>query len=183
MRSLLEGINDDEFVYWCGDDRYVDIFRNVPDFLKIYKHLSRHAETPLDAVRILTNKHYDLKTNMLVDDVFVFKNKGWVVHGFWNHQFIRRQYLNKIFVENSLPEDYILRDLHIYLEEREHNDENMHRIYDVRRSLFVLGETTYHNLLTINCAEAFVKFGLSIPNIPKSEVSIWFDKGPVIKRS
>lgn len=181
MSNLLEGIPDDEFVYWCGDDRYMEniVVPNTTIFKRLYNILSK-SEIKVDAVRILTTQKYITHKKIDLKGFSIYKDNTHVVHGFWNHHFIRSKYLENIFVNNILPENYSLQDLHRYLEKN--NKKYVHRIFTVPKSLCLLGETTYRNKIVINCKKAMRQYMIKVPkNVSISKKSIYFNGRPIIK--
>jgi len=182
MSALLGSIPDNKFVYWCSDDRYVASFKDAQRFRKISKTLSNNASVNLDAVRTLTipAQHRRNVKIKLDKNLVLFKFSDSVVHGFWNHHFIRCKWLKDIFINNNLPENYELRDLHKLMGNR--NKQYNHRIYTVGSSICVFGETTYHDKMTINCRKAMNKYGIQIPEYPSDNIKIFFDGRPRLTR-
>jgi hypothetical protein len=181
MRALLEGMSDDSFVYWCSDDRYINQFTNRQIFKQLINVLSQQ-QSNIEAVRILTIPAQQNKkiTTLLNNQITLYKFSDAVVHGFWNHHFIKKHCLENIFINNNLPENYSLRQLHILLSEN--NKKYDHNIYTVTNSICVLGETTYHDKMTANCLTAMRQYNINIPAYPKENITIFFDGSPHLVR-
>ena len=116
MKRLLQGVPNDEFVYWCTDDRYADKIFDLNIIKKIYSIVeSRKFE--FDSMRFMKiprkAAHKGLPGNMPCDvkiggrEFYIYRgNLAW---GFWHHQFIKAGVLKRIFLCKQLPQNYSAR--------------------------------------------------------------------------
>lgn len=148
--DLLSGIDDDEWVYWCMDDKY-PISLNVQAHETIIQQLSSLQD--VDALQLcrvpfrhdspLLNKGIQLRV-----DRYAFHQRR-TYHRIWIHQFLRARVLRTLF--GNFPE--------VLAEAREMDDIMEHLLPPSTQRLFVstashavFGESTTRGMLTTNCA-------------------------------
>lgn len=159
MDGLLSDIEDDDFVYWCTDDRY-PIKMATPDFFKIVAQ--NLSSIDFDAIRLLRFPNVENNIKLQIKDV-LFKpcQKKKMPRGWWHHQFVRAKILRRVFVENELPDNYNHAKINgIMLRNPKKFD---HNILLPNMDLLVLGEPTVAGKITLNCVESMKKFGITIP--------------------
>jgi len=112
MMRLLEGVGDNEWVYWCIDDRYPIEIRSIRFIENLCKLLSSEDfASNYSAIRLFRWKEkppYN-RVDFLEKEYIEVRSLKW---GFWHHQFIRAKVLKDIFVRNKiLKEVYSIRAL------------------------------------------------------------------------
>jgi hypothetical protein len=108
MVKLLEGIPNDEWVFWCTDDRY-PISINRPHMNAICNAIKDNDPVlkDINRIKLLQVGEAVTRQKVLVDDVVFLKQKeDGRPHGFWKHYFVRAGILRRTFVNNGVPNDY-----------------------------------------------------------------------------
>ena len=102
--ALLDGIEDEEWIYWCISDRYPVALH--PDIHKLYKSIN---EVPNDVSTI--KLFYYLRSDRPCNQKFKIegldfyeikaKNPEW---GFWLHQFVKCKWFKNIVLHKSIKD-------------------------------------------------------------------------------
>lgn len=110
MLALLDGIGDEEWVYWCIDDRYPKEVINPSRLSALHDYVyNPDLSHDFDAVKLFKWRERevikDAKECVLLGGSYEIQTIGheW---GYYHHQFCRSKYLKNIFLSNSLPENY-----------------------------------------------------------------------------
>lgn len=107
MNALLKDIGDNEWVYWCIDDRF-PIFINSVKMDDLYKKLNFFSD--LDFVKPFAHPKAGSSMKNNIIDNFVYQNskQEW---GFYMHQFCKSKILKKVFTLKYLPriDDYHIK--------------------------------------------------------------------------
>ena len=165
---LLQSFADNDWIYWCVDDKYpirVDIklmktvinwinSENDPDIAGLLLCRTRKL---LDPVNLS-----DKKLNIGEYDFLERKT----YHQIWIHQFMRAKVLRSIFerfpaiIPRAKEMDYY-KDSLIKCAD--------HRLFVVAKNAAVFGESTVDGKITRNCIESIKKKNIAIPeNLTKS---------------
>jgi hypothetical protein len=160
--ALLAGLPDDEWVYWCIDDKY-PIELNQGRVSRIAEAIRDGQLESACAVLFcrvrrlldpanLTGEHVPLGSEVLL------RRRGY--HQLWIHQFMRVKVLRHVF--KALPEG----DLSPRALER-HKDLTPlpadHALYVTQDNLAGFGESTHEGILTSNCIASMQQRGVAIP--------------------
>lgn len=162
--SLFEGIDDDDFVYWCFDDCYLHDILHRKSLNGIYNYINNNNVKDIDSFRLL--KFYDEQEIGKSIDInsMKFYLKEWHPYRFWFHQFIRASVIKNAFLDNDLPNDVPISKIEI---KRVSNVKHKHNVYIPSNDLCVLGETSRGNRLTKNCVQMLNQYKLPIPDFEK----------------
>ena len=168
MENLLRGCGDEEFVYWCVDDRFPvrildrDTLHNVYDVVSL-------GGVAIDALRLgglslraRQQGAQDETRPLVIGKARFFPQRGNMQFGFYMPQFIRAGVLREYFLHSDLPVDYGMRDFHDWLEGQSVH----HRLYAPERFVIQLAESTSRGALTSNCLARIVAMGLPRPDLP-----------------
>jgi glycosyltransferase involved in cell wall biosynthesis len=110
MQALLEGIDDDAWVYWCIDDRY-PIWLD-PDALDEICAGLDSCPPRVEEVKLLRWKERVSPRSVSVGSLpFTVQQPGTREWGFWHHHFIRAGTLRRVFGRPGLVGDYPIRDV------------------------------------------------------------------------
>lgn len=98
MSILLKEFNEEEWIYWCIDDRYpikidVSILDGLSSLIK-NNQLDNYNAVKLYNNCSLTNKEVNIFNNKF----FIQKPKS--MFGFWNHHFCKTKYIKYFFFNN-----------------------------------------------------------------------------------
>lgn len=166
MDILLDEIADEEWVYWCMDDRYL-IKANYQRIERIYQWLVTDAKAlAIDGIKCITRLGAQLPEHLYFDkyqlaspqgETFL-RRKSYLM--IWIHQFIKGKVLKDLFehipgsLRSAKEMDYIVEQLVIPRE---------YHLYSCRDSLMVMGESTSRGKITKNCARSLIDNGFKIP--------------------
>ena len=108
MSTLLEGLSNDEWVFWCIDDRY-PLTLDATAMDRIYNSIVDN-DPPLERIKLFTwreqlkpGSHFELGGRVFLRQLPM---TPW---GFWHHSFMRVTALRKIFINNDLSEEYTIK--------------------------------------------------------------------------
>lgn len=159
--DLLTGIDDEDWVYWCMDDKY-------PINLDIAAHEAitrRLASLPaIDALQLC--RVSSPRTSQQLDDGIQIDVDGYTFHKrltyhrIWIHQFLRAKVLRTLF--GTFPEIIAQAKEMDLLKDALLPPSDQH-LYVSTTSRAVLGESTTRGKLTTNCANS-LRRGPGIPS-------------------
>ena len=160
---LLTGSDDEEWIYWCVDDKYP--IQLVTD--KIGSFISHAMRSPeVDGLLFcrcratLNNPKltlYPRKVKNQFGDVYL-ERKAWFQ--IWIHQILRAKVLRHLFTHlpDHIPSAKTMDELK--------NDVPKlpeHRLFVTKQNFAVFGESTSRGIITQNCYESMVAAGIEIP--------------------
>lgn len=160
--SLLDNVPDEEWVYWCIDDKYpVKLNR------EIYQTLMTHMKTiPTNIISISLCRAKKLLLDNFVRPIdfplLPFPVLQRIsLHQIWLHQFIRAKLLRRIFLGVPLliekPTDLVqyLHKTALFKEEI--------LLVSLKNNI-ILGESSFNRVLTENCKQSILEMGLPLPS-------------------
>lgn len=162
--QLLEGIPDDEWVYWCIDDKYP--IHLVTDALKASADFVENcSDTSISG--LCFSRSRGLKLNRLIDQQQTLRVapkikaiKRLRYNQIWYHQFLRAKVLRHMF--DSFPdESFKAKQMDYYIDDLEMPSD--HNLFVTEYNYTTYGETTEAGKLTKNCAKSLVENGLTVP--------------------
>jgi hypothetical protein len=160
---LLTGIDDEEWIYWCVDDKYP--IQLVTD--KIGSLISHAMRSPgVDGLLFCRSRAtlnnpkltlYPPKVKNPFGDIY-FERKAWFQ--IWIHQILRAKVLRHLFAHlpDHIPSAKAMDELK--------NDVPKlpeHRLFVTKQNFAVFGESTSRGVITQNCYESMVAAGIEIP--------------------
>ncbi|HET9368341.1 MAG TPA: hypothetical protein VFO22_09735 [Candidatus Udaeobacter sp.] len=160
---LLTEIDDEEWIYWCVDDKYP--IQLVTD--KIGSLISHAMRSPgVDGLLFcrcratLNNPKltlYPRKVKNPFGDIY-FERKAWFQ--IWIHQILRAKVLRHLFTQ--LPDDIPSAKA---MDELKNDVPKLpeHRLFVTKQNFAVFGESTSRGVITQNCYESMVAAGIEIP--------------------
>ena len=166
LLSLMEDLSDDEWIYWCMDDRY-PIRLKTDDVLSIYEWILNMAPDDISGV-MFSNFHKMMRIrNIMPANDCIYDTRGRKYYRrknyamIWMHQFLRVKVLRELF--NGFPDefhqakqmDYFKMDMSL---------PDRHKLFMYSKSIAVYGESTHRGKMTLNCANSFKDSGLAIPS-------------------
>jgi len=160
---LLTGIDDEEWIYWCVDDKYP--IQLVTDEIRSFiSHALRSPEVDgllFCRCRATLNNPkltlYPRKVKNQFGDVYL-ERKAWFQ--IWIHQILRAKVLRHLFTHlpDHIPSAKTMDELK--------NDVPKlpeHRLFVTKQNFAVFGESTSRGIITQNCYESMVAAGIEIP--------------------
>jgi hypothetical protein len=160
---LLTEIDDEEWIYWCVDDKYP--IRLVTD--KIASLISHAMRSPeVDGLLFcrcratLNNPKLTLfprKIRNSFGDVYL-ERKAWFQ--IWIHQVLRAKVLRHLFTH--LPDDIPSAKA---MDELKNDVPKLpeHRLFVTKENFAVFGESTRRGVITQNCYESMIAAGIELP--------------------
>ena len=106
MQALLDGVEDDDWVYWCIDDRFPTRI-DVPGMQQLHDRLYDYDE--FDFVRPFHPHHYS--SNLIYDDEYKIQanRQQW---GYYMHHYCKAYMLKRIYYTGDLD---TIDDFHVYV--------------------------------------------------------------------
>lgn len=162
--ALLHGIEDDEWVFWCMDDRYpieldtgkaTDVYQFVqgitdPSIVSISYSRIRVALDPWREDRSCRLKS--------ASGLLFYQKTKWTTP--WLHHFVRAKWLRNLFA--SFPDrDFRAKEMDEFYSEEPLNAEES--AYCLDHNIVVYGESTHRGLITKNCLESMQRLGFKVP--------------------
>ena len=166
--SLLEELDDNEWIYWCMDDRYlVRIKHKITQ--EIYELVKTIEDPNICSFLVIavepyfhTDKYLKKDSKLLTKSGFAFYETIFTdsrrLMSCWRPQFIRVKVLRRLF--ESFPDyDFVAKEMNNFPKKKLEGE----KFYVPEQNLVVVGESTHRGELTENCASSFKKLGLEIP--------------------
>ena len=161
--QLIADLDDDEWIYWCVDDKY-PIRLMTEKIADLIAHAVRSPEvsgllfcrcrvTLEDPERAL----YPQKSTNPFGDVY-FERKAWFQ--IWIHQLLRVKVLRYLFTQMSdrIPNAKVMdemKDTIVKLPE--------HRLFVTEENFAIFGESTHKGVITQNCYESIRRTNIELP--------------------
>jgi hypothetical protein len=160
---LLTEIDDEEWIYWCVDDKY-PIQLVTDEIGSLISHAMRSPE--VDGLLFcrcratLNNPKLTLNPRKVKNpfgDVYL-ERRAWFQ--IWIHQILRAKVLRHLFTQlpDHIPSAKAMDELK--------NDVPKlpeHRLFVTKENFAVFGESTSRGVITQNCYESMVAAGIEIP--------------------
>ena len=165
MFALSDDLDENDWVYWCMDDRY-PIAINIEEVEKCYHFIESENGAGISGLMFCNNPrlwlpencywHQDrIKTN---EKQTYYRRKNYTM--IWNHQFLRVKVVRTFFnlfprvMKQAKEMDYI-KDNAILPDDQ--------KLYVLDHNIAVYGESTNRGVMMKNCVESFLDKGLKIP--------------------
>lgn len=162
--TLLERIEDNEWVYWCIDDKYL-VRVNVPQVNIVLQWINDLHDEKISGVSFARSRHLLKKEHLFMDSV-VTNEKGQAFFRrrnysqIWLHQFLRANVLKTLFAR--LPDrPFEAKEMDRLVDDLELPEDQ--QLFVMERNQVIFGESTRKGALTENCVNSFRKYNLSIP--------------------
>jgi hypothetical protein len=160
MRALLEGIAEDEWVYWCIDDRYPTWLDR--DGLRSVLEALGELPAEVEEVKLLRWKERVTREVFEIGGEGFHEQAGGRKWGYWHHRPVRARVLRAILLDEELSEECTINDIQRLLLERA--DERMRgRALVPGRDLIKLAEPLVDGQLTRNGVEDMRRMGCEMP--------------------
>ena len=163
--SLIADLNDEEWVYWCIDDKY-PIEIQTHEINQIYNWLLSLSQIEISGViftrtRNLVNGKYLMPETETIFDPRGFKYLRRKDYSqIWIHQFLKVKVIRILF-DNFPDQVFAAKEMDSLKKNLKLPDE--HKLYVTQNNLAIFGESTTRGKLTLNCAKSFKNLGWSLP--------------------
>ena len=159
--GLLDGLADDDWVYWCIDDKYV-AWIDVPLAAAVAEALPAIGDRRVSGLSFARARHLaSLRSDSgerLRQGPLAFDRRG-DFRQIWLHQFLRAKVLRGLFegfperIDSAKEMDALHRGARLPVDQH---------LYVLDRNAVVFGESTSRGRLTANCA-ASMRQGRGVP--------------------
>lgn len=160
---LLSDLDDDEWVYWCIDDKYpvkLDVpgIRNVMEWIQAVDDKTVSGVLCCRPGKLMKQKRLTEEVLQLQNGILLLGRKNYKC--IWIHQFLRVKVLKHLF--ESFPD--VLPDAKTmdHLKDRIEKPVD-HRLFVTDHSLAIYGESTLRGVLTQNCYQSLLDSGMPLP--------------------
>lgn len=165
MYALSDGLDDNEWVYWCMDDRY-PIKLDVEEVEKCYRFIGSEDGQAISGLMFCNSPRLWMPENSCwikykiksAEKQNFYRRKRYTM--IWNHQFLRVKVVRTFF--GLFPKDMKQAKEMDYIKDKASLPEDQ-RLYVLDHNIAVYGESTNRGVMLKNCVESFNRKGLIIP--------------------
>jgi hypothetical protein len=161
--SLLEDLNDEEWVYWCIDDKY-PVNLNLGPIKELYQsvvngELEQNSSVLFCRARKMLNPDYLTGEKIMIKSQVLLERKAY--KQIWIHQFLKVKVIRYLF--NNFPD--IIENAKVMdpLKEMVQKPAS-HKLYVTSVNQAIFGESTSKGVITGNCFESMNNHNLDIPS-------------------
>jgi len=160
---LLSDLDDDEWVYWCIDDKYPDQL-DVPGIRRVMEWMRTVDDTSVSGVlccrpqKLMKQKHLTEEVIQLPGGINLLGRKNYKC--IWIHQFLRVKVLKHLF--ESFPNVISDAKTMDHLKDQVEKPAD-HRLFVTDHSLAVYGESASRGVLTQNCYQSLLDNDMPLP--------------------
>ena len=164
MFALSDDLDENEWVYWCMDDRF-PIKMDTSELEKMYQWICSSQSDNITSLMFISaprcwtpNRCFGRKYQIKTDSQRYVRRKDFMM--IWNHQFMRVGFCRFFFnhfprdMKSAKQMDYI-RDTIILPDD--------YKLYMLDHNIAVYGEHTSRGKVSKTCVESFKEKGLPIP--------------------
>jgi len=164
VHTLLDGIDDEEWVYWCWDDNY-PVWLDKGRMSAIVSWIRRIQDHEVSGVLACRCFKFQRKTSLLDKKIYDNSGNGYLeIKGYrriWSHQFLRAKVIRHLFFD-VFPDDLAnIRTMGALTRRAELPAS--HRRFVSKKNLMLIGESMVKGVITRNCHESLKRYGLSMP--------------------
>ncbi len=163
--GLTSDLNDDDWVYWCIDDKYpIDIaskeaqqvFNFVqsiqnPNIINVCFHFVRAIRNTAEKMQ-----REGVGLNLFFDNLKFIEHNSYI--NSWLHQFFRVKALREFWLKMKEPEPHKARPMDNYLEPITGTR------LTLNHNICTYGESTTKGIITNNCFSSCKNLGISVPD-------------------
>jgi len=162
--QLLEDLDEEEWIYWCLDDKYpirllveqIELF--MADLALAHEMsglLFCRCRTTLDNPQ---QTLYPGKVTNSFSEVYL-ERKTWAQ--IWIHQFVKVKVIRHLFMNfpDDIPQAIVMDQLKFLIEKP-----SAYRLFVTEKNFAIFGESTEGGKITQNCHDSIVQHGLELPS-------------------
>ena len=185
VQTLIRDLPDDEWVYWCIDDKYL-IDLNLKEVIKVANCIKSISDSTICGVSfsrcrgLMKSENLKAKKRLSTGShkLVLIERKNY--SQIWMHQFLRVKVLRTLF-ETFPDRNFVAKEMDTYIKQVQLPEDQ--KLYVTSQNMAVFGESTTRGMLTKNCAVSLEKFGLDVPNMAVSDKEITIGELPKKRRS
>lgn len=164
MFALTDDLDENDWVYWCMDDRY-PMNLNVEEIEKCLRWTLGNEN--IDGVMFCNNPRLWLPENLYWHKFKIKTQEGQTYYRrknytmIWNHQFLRVKVVRTFF--GLFPRVMKQAKEMDYIKDRSVLPDNQ-KLYVLNHNIAIYGESTNRGVMLKNCADSFMKKGIEMPS-------------------
>ena len=163
--TLLNDLDENEWVFWCMDDRY-PISLNVDQLNILYEYITSSDTNDLSAMLFTSEPYCWSANNIYLSKYKIVSSSGQIYlrrkwyRMIWNHQYMKVGFIRYWFSHfpRKMKQAKIVDD---NLLKMKLPDE--YKLYMTKKNLGVYGESTSRGKITKNTIESFNKNNICLP--------------------
>jgi len=164
IRTLLSVVNENEFIWWAQDDKYILDFKNK----QIIKDLHQHDAPEIGGFMLTKNAdaetaHTNITQNIGGYELIQKKNH----HQIFQPQWIKKEIIESLYLNPALEEHYPLVNLYPLMAKTP-----IKNLYTTSDNYINIAESLDCGKITKNLAEHMKQDGFNIPNLLKCDKAI-----------
>jgi hypothetical protein len=174
---LIEDIDDEEWIYWCSDDKYPIrlIVEKIKELLNYALATSEISGLLFCRTRVtLDRPELSLLPHQRVtpDGDALLERKGW--YQIWIHQFLKAKVLRSLFSQLPLkiPSAKALDGLKDQIPKPDE-----YHLFVTEQNFAVFGESTKRGIITRNCLESIRQTDIELPEWFQRSNGEWVTMG------
>lgn len=169
--TLLDGLDDQEWVFWCIDDKYpvsleVSAIKSVMAWINEVNDQSADGVLYCRPKKLTKQKRLTGERMSTPYGTTLLERKNYKC--IWIHQFLRVKVLRYLF--EAFPDEIPGAKVMDRLKERIAKPDD-HRLYVTGNTLSVFGESTMRGVITRNCYQSLQQRGLPLPDWHNGELA------------
>lgn len=162
--QLISDLEDDEWVYWCADDKYpIDL--RTEKFVSLFEYVRKQEDMAgllccrcritLDQPQVSVIASREC---VAPDGDVLLERRKW--YQIWIHQFLRVKVLRYFFstMPKHIPNAKVMDEL-----KNEISKPDDLRLFVTEKNYAIFGESTQRGLITENCYRSIKASGLELP--------------------
>jgi hypothetical protein len=161
--TLLQDLDEREWIYWCIDDKY-PVHIDVPAMQSMLDWIRNRNDPLVDSIlccrprKLTKNKRLTGREMQAGNGITLLERRNYKC--IWIHQFVRVRVLRHLFESfpDEIPDAKAMDKLKGHV-----GKPGDHRLYVTERSLSLFGESTTRGVITKNCYRSLKKRGLPLP--------------------
>lgn len=165
MFALSDDLDENEWVYWCMDDRYL-IQSNIEEFEKAYRLTQSSESSDISGICLgnspncwLSEHKYDNHHSIKTSEGQLFhRRKDYLM--IWYHQYLRVRVVRDFF--SLFPRQMKQAKEMDYIKDKSHLPDTQ-KLYFLDKNVAIYGESTNRGKIVKNTVESFKAMGLTIP--------------------
>lgn len=160
--TLLQDIDDEEWVYWCIDDKY-PIELEINKIKWIYESILSQDVQEISGIlfcraRRMLDPNYLTSSKIMLGKELLLERKAY--HQIWIHQFVRAKVLKYLFT--SFPDKITKANIMDGFKDSLIKP-STHKLFVSETNYAVFGESTSYGVITENCLQSLQRKGYKIP--------------------
>ncbi len=158
---LLAGCEDEEWVYWCIDDKY-PIKLELNNIKLVHNSIFTDKTEGIAGIlfcraRKMLDPEYLTDATIIADGVQLLERKSY--HQIWIHQFVKVKVLRHLFLSfPKIVKAKMMDDLKFQVQKPV-----SHRLFVTSINYAIFGESSSDGQITLNCSKSMAEKGIEIP--------------------